>query len=122
MSVFVPAFNAAIRRVPGVITCASTSRRILCPNNRTSDVRRAFSESPARTASSSDDIELPSLPTDCCMSGCANCVWVVYAEELARIYKDRGEAADKVLEAIEDPSLKIFISLELRERFTGPNQ
>lgn len=64
-----------------------------------------------------DDIELPPLPTDCCMSGCANCVWVLYAEELALIYKDGGRAADRVLEAIEDPSLKIFLSLELREKF-----
>lgn len=64
-----------------------------------------------------DDIELPPPPTDCCMSGCANCIWVRYAEELAEIYKDGDRAAERVLEAIEDPSLKIFLSLELREKF-----
>nr|CAD7412486.1 unnamed protein product [Timema poppensis] len=31
---------------------------------------------------SSDDLKLPEEPTNCCMSGCANCVWIVYAEEL----------------------------------------
>ena len=64
-----------------------------------------------------EDLELPPPPTDCCMSGCVNCVWVLYAEELAQIYQDGGEAAEKVLEAVEDPSLKIFLSLELREKF-----
>ena len=49
------------------------------------------------------------------MSGCSNCVWVAYAEELAKIYRDGGRAADKGLEAIQDPSLRIFLSIELRE-------
>ena len=62
-------------------------------------------------------LELPPQPTDCCMSGCSNCVWLVYAEQLAQIYKDGGLAAEQVLEAIEDPSLKIFLSLEFREKF-----
>ena len=80
-----------------------------------------FSPYPIRPTSSSlgsgeSEVELPPPPTDCCMSGCANCVWVVYAEELAAIYKDGGRAAEKVLEAIQDPSLRIFLSLELRER------
>lgn len=122
MSICVLAFNAAVRRIPRLITCASTPSRILRPSRSTFDARRAFSESPPNTytaSTTSDDTELPPPPTDCCMSGCANCVWVVYAEELARIYKDGGEASDKVLEAIEDPSLKIFISLELREKFTS---
>ena len=44
-------------------------------------------------------------------------MWLLYAEELARIYRDGGTAAEKVLEAIDDPSLKIFLSLELREKF-----
>ena len=51
------------------------------------------------------------------MSGCANCVWISYAEELAGVYRDGGRAGEKVLEAIQDPSLRIFISLELREKF-----
>lgn len=61
------------------------------------------------------DIHLPDPPTTCCMSGCANCVWIEYAKELAVLYKDGGQAAEKVMKAIEDPSLKIFLSLELRD-------
>lgn len=60
---------------------------------------------------------IPDPPTTCCMSGCANCVWIDYAKELAVIYKDGGEAAEKVMKTIEDPSLKIFLSLELKEAF-----
>ena len=57
------------------------------------------------------------------MSGCANCVWIEYAQELAEIYKDGGEAAQMVMKAIDDPSIKIFISLELKEKFkSDPNE
>lgn len=49
------------------------------------------------------------------MSGCANCVWITYAAELAAIYKDGGKASEKVMKAIDDPSLKIFLNLELKE-------
>ncbi|CAI8051366.1 Oxidoreductase-like domain-containing protein 1 [Geodia barretti] len=77
---------------------------------------RGSSSSPGSSGADDSDIELPPPPTDCCMSGCANCVWVVYAEELAEIYRDGGRAAEKVLETIQDPSLRIFLSLELRER------
>lgn len=68
------------------------------------------------TLSAEDDIQVPDPPTTCCMSGCANCVWVEYAEELARLYKDGGRAAEKVMKTIEDPSLKIFLSLELKDK------
>ena len=73
--------------------------------------------SPREKENEDEGFDLPPPPTDCCMSGCANCVWVLYAEELAGIYKDGGKAAEKVLKAIEDPGLKIFLSLELREKF-----
>lgn len=62
-----------------------------------------------------ESVTIPDPPTNCCMSGCANCVWITYAQELVAIYKDGGRAAEKVMKAIDDPSLKIFISLELKE-------
>ncbi|KAK3784065.1 hypothetical protein RRG08_025258 [Elysia crispata] len=55
----------------------------------------------------------PEPPTTCCGTGCANCVWIVYAEELRDYYKDGGAEAKKALEKIDDPSLKAFIKLEL---------
>lgn len=69
-----------------------------------------------------DNIQLPDPPTTCCMSGCANCVWIEYAQELAVLYKDGGKAAEKVMKTIEDPSLKIFLSLELREKLPSSEE
>lgn len=56
----------------------------------------------------------PEPPVDCCMSGCANCVWIMYANELRKYYeKDGNERAKKEIEKIENPSLKMFLKLEL---------
>lgn len=58
--------------------------------------------------------ELPEAPTNCCMSGCANCVWIDYAKQLTRIYSDGGSKAQHlILEKISDPSLKVFLKMEL---------
>lgn len=49
------------------------------------------------------------------MSGCANCVWLDYAQTLAKILGDNDEEAREiVLSKITDPNLKMFLSLELR--------
>ena len=112
--------TAAVRRFPRSLTrgnkCTPTGPSALFFNHYKISSDATSSSSPASIRDNSDDIDIPPPPTDCCMSGCANCVWVVYAEELARIYKDGGRAAEKVLAAVEDPSLKIFLSLELREK------
>ncbi|EDV43574.1 uncharacterized protein Dana_GF16461 [Drosophila ananassae] len=61
------------------------------------------------------DIEIPPEPTNCCMSGCANCVWLDYAQTLAKLLGDNDEEAREiVLSKITDPNLKMFLSLELR--------
>ena len=60
------------------------------------------------------DVELPPEPTDCCMSGCQNCVWIVYAETLTKMYDDGGEKAKKIiLTRIQDPTMKVFLKMEL---------
>lgn len=49
------------------------------------------------------------------MSGCANCVWVEYAEQLAKLLGDNDDRAREiVLSKITDPNLKMFLDLELR--------
>uniref|UniRef100_T1I0R3 Oxidoreductase-like domain-containing protein n=1 Tax=Rhodnius prolixus TaxID=13249 RepID=T1I0R3_RHOPR len=60
------------------------------------------------------DIKIPELPTNCCMSGCANCVWIQYAEELTKIFKDGGDKSREIiLKKVDDPNMKAFLSLEL---------
>ncbi|XP_016996323.2 oxidoreductase-like domain-containing protein 1 [Drosophila takahashii] len=62
------------------------------------------------------NIEIPPEPTTCCMSGCANCVWLDYAQTLAKLLGDNDEEARQiVLSKITDPNLKMFLSLELRQ-------
>ena len=115
--------SSAVRTVFSITSASATP----CQNHhryRTSGVNDSSSSTInpeprnpiSHSSSTQDEVVLPPPPTDCCMSGCAKCVWLLYAEELVGIYRDGGRAAEKVLEAVDDPSLKIFLSLELREK------
>jgi len=55
----------------------------------------------------------PEPPTTCCMTGCQNCVWIRYAEELTEYYKDGGELAKHAIDQISDESIKTFIRMAL---------
>ncbi|XP_014233803.1 oxidoreductase-like domain-containing protein 1 [Trichogramma pretiosum] len=56
-------------------------------------------------------------PTNCCMSGCANCVWIDYAEKLSIFMKNSPGHVQKVLmEKVQDPNMRAFLSMELRVR------
>ena len=66
------------------------------------------------TTEAASEHELPDPPTSCCMSGCANCVWIQYAEQLVEIYKDNGEATRNTLKNIQDPNMKAFLQMELQ--------
>jgi len=60
-------------------------------------------------------IKIPHPPTTCCMSGCANCVYIAYAEEVTKLFSDGGQLAKEIiLDNIDDPNMKSFLIMELR--------
>jgi len=65
----------------------------------------------------------PEIPSTCCMSGCANCVWLDYAEEVVRYFDSRSEKVDlqvlldEVERNIQDPMIKSFIKMELKFKY-----
>uniref|UniRef100_A0A8B9QUP1 Oxidoreductase-like domain-containing protein n=1 Tax=Anas platyrhynchos TaxID=8839 RepID=A0A8B9QUP1_ANAPL len=56
-------------------------------------------------------------PSNCCMSGCANCVWIQHVERLLRHYGDGGERALEAVERhVRDESIKMLLRTEIRLR------
>ncbi|KYQ53793.1 Uncharacterized protein C17orf90 [Trachymyrmex zeteki] len=56
-------------------------------------------------------------PTNCCMSGCTNCVWIKYAERLSNmIEKSNIDLQKAIFDKVQDPNMKAFLEMELRCR------
>nr|XP_034830344.1 oxidoreductase-like domain-containing protein 1 [Maniola hyperantus] len=56
-------------------------------------------------------------PTGCCGTGCANCVFIVWAEALSSKMQNAGpEIAEKIMKSVDDPSMRAYLELELRIR------
>ena len=83
-----------------------------------SNANRRVNSSPGseakRLKSEPQSSDLPEEPTDCCMSGCANCVWIQYAEELKKKFCSSDEdLREIIMNKISDPNMKMFLSIEL---------
>ena len=66
----------------------------------------------------------PPPPELCCMSGCANCVWIEYAKELER-FSNTGQSnqtIDEALKKIEDPSFRMFVTMEIDGILSKPKK
>lgn len=69
------------------------------------------------SVSSIDDL---TEPTNCCMSGCANCVWIQYAEKLSAVLEESEVDVQKlIIDKVQDPNMKAFLSMELRFKNTS---
>ncbi|XP_062508353.1 oxidoreductase-like domain-containing protein 1 isoform X2 [Corticium candelabrum] len=53
-------------------------------------------------------------PVPCCMSGCANCVWIQHAENLIKTQRDGEKTVRQSIDNIQDENLKAFVKLELK--------
>ena len=57
------------------------------------------------------------------MSGCANCVWLDYADEMIKFYEKKGETLkleDVIKDVdinVDDEMIKAFIKMELKSKF-----
>lgn len=71
-----------------------------------------------RRVSSKPPLEIPEEPTTCCMSGCVNCVWIEYAENVKNVLagSDSKKIAQMILDKIQDPNMKAFLSMELKSK------
>ena len=59
--------------------------------------------------------KIPPPPTNCCMSGCANCVWIQYAEEVSSKLRDGSDAVREIImKEVQDPNMRSFLEMELR--------
>ena len=66
------------------------------------------------------NIEEIEEPTTCCMSGCSNCVWIEYAEKLSKVMKNsQGDVQKIIMDKVQDPNMRAFLSMELRIRKIG---
>ena len=120
--------------VPSELTGAkrfNTAFWVDATDNDTNDERHHQDSEKVEEARIEDDIVskkedeggAPPLPTTCCMSGCANCVWLDYADAMVAYYSARGEglALEDLLTTmrsnVDDPMVKTFIEMELKSKY-----
>lgn len=108
---FAPNFkqmNPVLRSSPFI------AKGLLCPQRNLSMQKDDKNRTDVPKDISIDDL---TEPTNCCMSGCANCVWIQYAERLSSAIEAVNVDLQKaILEKVQDPNMRAFLTMELRCR------
>ena len=103
-------------RLP-VLAQKTTNIRCLSSIKNSPDPPNKLTSNEPEKLKDDEIVELPPEPTDCCMSGCEKCVWIVYADTLTQMYEDGGEKAKEIiLTRIQDPTMKVFLKMELMNK------
>lgn len=53
-------------------------------------------------------------PNLCCREGCENCIYIQYANELEKHFKNSSMALKEVEKQIDDPSVRQFIIMQIK--------
>lgn len=68
-------------------------------------------------------MSIPEFPGTCCGTGCQNCVWLQYADDLLKYYqksrantKENLEKALIEIEKLQDENLKAYLLMELKQK------
>ncbi|XP_076366687.1 oxidoreductase-like domain-containing protein 1 [Tachypleus tridentatus] len=99
--------------------CGTSSTTVMCLRRRMMVVivvaRRHLSEE--KNHEQKVKVKLPPVePVGCCMSGCYDCVWVQYAQDLLDYYKDGGQKTMEIISQMDNENLKTFLKLELKTK------
>ncbi|CAH1280026.1 unnamed protein product [Diabrotica balteata] len=107
MAVHVTKWMTLIKKPHNVNFCSKTTKNQQTLESSSNNSKNNLSK----------ERKYPEEPTTCCMSGCANCVWIEYADELQKYFQDGGERArEEINNRVTDPNMKAFLSHELRMR------
>lgn len=91
--------------------CSSDNSSLSESNSQQSVMNKFGAQREISTSNSNTNP--PEIPACCCMSGCANCVYIQYAAEVADYFKQNSTAALKFVDSIEDETLKTFLRMEI---------
>lgn len=83
-------------------------------HNKESNDNISLHDEVYKSMETEDYLEEIEEPTTCCMSGCANCVWIEYAEKLSKRLQDGGDKAKEAIMKMSDPNMKAFLLTELK--------